>query len=202
MFERTWGLEISVSAPLAVATKVSVNEPTKVAGQVAGVPSEAEATAPVEGCLQVVLASKSKGQAGHVASLATKDDWLAGFEVGDQTDGRGEAITPWVESQVQAKDLEELAMVAREVGEEFVVHKREYTPGLGVCKQFFKNFFVALSLRLALTGGLLPREPRCLWSGEFLRGPTPTWPPRMTSTKPQARASSSGIRTSSSTIHG
>lgn len=45
------GLEISVSAPLAVATKVSVNELAKAASQVARVPIEAEATAPVEGCL-------------------------------------------------------------------------------------------------------------------------------------------------------
>ena len=40
--------------------------------------------------------------------------------VDGQTHGRGEAVAPGVKSQGQAKNLEELAVVARGVREEFI----------------------------------------------------------------------------------
>lgn len=71
-----------------------------------------------------------------MAELAFEVERL-GLEVGGQADGRTEAVAPGVESQGQAKDLEELAVVARGVGEEFVIHEEEYTSGLVGCKQNF-----------------------------------------------------------------
>ena len=94
------------------------------------------ATAPVNGGLQRDGTAEGKGQLGRVAELALKVERL-GLEVGGQADGRGEAVPPWVEGQGQAKDLEELAVVARGVREEVVIHEEEYTSGLVSCKQSF-----------------------------------------------------------------
>jgi len=75
-----------------------------------------------------------------MASLTFEGKKLA-IPVGGQADGRGEAVAPGVKSQGQAKNLEELAVVARFVGEEFAIHEGEYTSGLGVCKQISQLFF-------------------------------------------------------------
>ena len=87
------------------------------------------------------MGAEGKGQLSCVAELASKVEWLA-IEVGGQADGRTEAVAPGVESQGQAKDLEELAVVARGVREEFVIHEEEYTPGLVSCKQSFLRIFL------------------------------------------------------------
>ena len=99
------------------------------------VPVEAKATAPVDSSLQRMGATKGQSQQGWIANLALVVERLK-ILVDSQTYGRGEAVAPGVESQGQAKNLEELAMVARGVREEFI-HEKEYTLGLVNCKQLF-----------------------------------------------------------------
>ena len=80
-------------------------------------------------------ATKGQSQQSWVANLAFVVERLE-ILVDVQTYGRGEAVAPGVESQGQAKNLEELAVVARGVREEFI-HEKEYTLGLVNCKQLF-----------------------------------------------------------------
>ena len=130
---------MGVATPLVQAAKITVNEPAKANGQVTAVPVAAKATTPVEGSL-VRTSAQGQRELGWIVDVGLELERL-GLEVGGQADCGGEAVAPGVQSQGQAKNTKELAVVTGGVGEEFVIHEEEYTSGLMGCKQKFSRIF-------------------------------------------------------------